>query len=101
MVVIIRSRVTIVTDCQVLTYYMGVSYIPIKQFSVSVYRVYCVSIDNILMCVCEEWADHSGRAFQGMNCLRPRKHWDRGFEFRLRHGCLCAFILCLCRPVCR
>jgi hypothetical protein len=35
-----------------------------------------------------------------MNCLRPLKHWDRGFESHLKHGCLCAFILCLCCPVC-
>jgi hypothetical protein len=31
----------------------------------------------------------------------PLKHWDRGFESHLRHGCLCAFTLCLCSPVCR
>jgi hypothetical protein len=43
-------------------------------------------------------ADHRGRAVWGMDCL---KHWDRGFEFHLWHGCLCAFILCLCCPVCR
>jgi hypothetical protein len=36
-----------------------------------------------------------------MNRLRPLKHWDRGFESHLRHGYLCAFILCLCCPVCR
>jgi hypothetical protein len=28
-----------------------------------------------------------------MNRLRPLKHWDRGFESHLRHGCLCTFIL--------
>jgi hypothetical protein len=37
----------------------------------------------------------SGRAAYGMNCC------DRGFESRSRHGCLYAFILCLCCPVCR
>jgi hypothetical protein len=31
----------------------------------------------------------------------PLKDWDGGFEPQLRHGCLCAFILCLCCPVCR
>jgi hypothetical protein len=36
-----------------------------------------------------------------MNCLCSPKHWDRGFESHSRHGCLCAFILCLCCPVCR
>jgi hypothetical protein len=34
-----------------------------------------------------------------MNRLRPLEHWDRGFESHLRHGCLCAFILCLCCPM--
>jgi hypothetical protein len=29
------------------------------------------------------------------------KRWDRRFESHSRHGCLCAFILCLCCPVCR
>jgi hypothetical protein len=23
--------------------------------------------------------------------LRPLEHWDRGFEYRLRHGCMSAF----------
>jgi hypothetical protein len=27
-------------------------------------------------------AGHSGRAVQGMKCLRPLEHWDRGFESR-------------------
>jgi hypothetical protein len=44
----------------------------------------------------EQLAYHSGRAVQGMNCLRSLKHWGRGFETHSRHGCLCAFILCLC-----
>jgi hypothetical protein len=30
-----------------------------------------------------------------MKCLRPLKHWDRGFESHSRHGCLFLFILCL------
>jgi hypothetical protein len=36
-----------------------------------------------------------------MNCLRSLERWDRGFESHSRHGCLCAFILCLNCPVCR
>jgi hypothetical protein len=32
---------------------------------------------------------------QGMNCLRSLESWDRGFEFHLRRGCLCAFMLCV------
>jgi hypothetical protein len=36
-----------------------------------------------------------------MKCLRPLKHWGRGFESHSRHGCLCAFILCFCCSVCR
>jgi hypothetical protein len=31
-----------------------------------------------------------------MNRPRPREHLDVGFESHSRHGCLCAFILCLC-----
>jgi hypothetical protein len=46
-------------------------------------------------------ADRSGRAVKGMNCLRPLKHWDRGFESHLRYGCPFAFILRLCSPVWR
>jgi hypothetical protein len=46
-------------------------------------------------------ADHSGRAVEGMNCLRSLERWDRGFESHSRYGCLCAFTLCLCCPVCR
>jgi hypothetical protein len=34
-------------------------------------------------------------------CLPPFERWDRGFESHSGHGCLCAFILCLCCPVCR
>jgi hypothetical protein len=29
--------------------------------------------------------------YQGMKCLRPLEHWDRGFESHSRHGRL--FIL--------
>jgi hypothetical protein len=29
------------------------------------------------------------------------ERWDRGFESHSTHGCLCAFILCLCCSVCR
>jgi hypothetical protein len=35
-----------------------------------------------------------------MNCLRSLEHWDLGFDFHSRHGCLCEFILCLCCSVC-
>jgi hypothetical protein len=31
----------------------------------------------------------------------PLGHWDHGIESHLRHGYLCAFILCLCCSVCR
>jgi hypothetical protein len=53
--------------------------------------------DGILHCL----ADNGGRSVWGMNCLRPLEHWGRGFESQLRNGCLCAFILYLCCPVCR
>jgi hypothetical protein len=46
-------------------------------------------------------ADHSGRAVEGMNCFHPFERWDRGFQLKLSHGYLCAYILCLCWPVCR
>jgi hypothetical protein len=35
-----------------------------------------------------------------MKRLRPLEHWGRGFEYHSGHGCLCAFILCLCCRVC-
>jgi hypothetical protein len=41
-------------------------------------------------------ADHSG-----MNCLSSLERWDRTFKSHLTHGCLCAFVLCLCCSVCR
>jgi hypothetical protein len=34
---------------------------------------------------------HSGRAVKGMNRLRSLEHWDRWFELRSRHGCLCVY----------
>jgi hypothetical protein len=40
-------------------------------------------------------------AVWGMNSFRPLEHWGRGFEFHSRHGCLCAFVLCLCCSLCR
>jgi hypothetical protein len=46
-------------------------------------------------------APHSGRAVECMNCVRSLEHWDPGFEYHSGHGCLCAFILCLCYLVCR
>jgi hypothetical protein len=32
---------------------------------------------------------------------RLLEHWNRVFEYHLRHGCLCAFVLCFCYSVCR
>jgi hypothetical protein len=55
----------------------------------------------LFSCLYVSSADHSDRAGQGMNSLRSLEHWDRGFESHSRHGCLCAFILCLCCSVCR
>jgi hypothetical protein len=51
-----------------------------------------------LTCIPEE---NVSRAVWGMDRLRPLEHWDRGFESHSRHGCLSAFILCLCCLVCR
>jgi hypothetical protein len=39
---------------------------------------------------------HSGRAVWAMNCLRSFELWVRGSQHHLGHGCLYAFILCLC-----
>jgi hypothetical protein len=36
----------------------------------------------------------------GMNWLHLLERWVPGFEPHSRHGCLCAFILCLCCSVC-
>jgi hypothetical protein len=33
--------------------------------------------------------------------FRQLEHWDYGFESYSRHGCMCAFILCLYCSVCR
>jgi hypothetical protein len=33
-------------------------------------------------------AAQNGRAVEGMNCLRPLEHWNCGFEYHSRHGCL-------------
>jgi hypothetical protein len=48
--------------------------------------VYCVYLTVLTV----DHADH-------INCLRPLKHCDRGFESHSRHGCMCASILYLCR----
>jgi hypothetical protein len=48
---------------------------------------------QVYMCT---MADRSGRAVWGMKFLRSLEHWDCEFESHSRHGCLCAFILCLC-----
>jgi hypothetical protein len=40
-------------------------------------------------------ADHSGRAVEGMNCLRSLELWDRGFESIPLNAwmfvCVCAY----------
>jgi hypothetical protein len=38
---------------------------------------------------------HSCPAVYGMNYRRPLENWGRGFECHSRHGCLCAFVLCV------
>jgi hypothetical protein len=53
-------------------------------------------IDSSFVSPCSPFnADQSGRAVEGMKCLRPLEHWDRGFESHSRHECLCTFILCV------
>jgi hypothetical protein len=41
---------------------------------------------------------YGGRS-QWPRCVR-REHWDRGFEFHLKHGGLCAFLSCVCVVLC-
>jgi hypothetical protein len=38
--------------------------------------------------------DKSGRAVQGMKCLRSLKHWGPEFQSYWRHGCMCLFCVC-------
>jgi hypothetical protein len=52
------------------------------------YSVILVRTILILMQDITCTADHSGRAFNGMNRLRPLEHLDIGFESNSRHGCL-------------
>jgi hypothetical protein len=35
-----------------------------------------------------------------VNCLRSLEHWDHGFEYHSRHGCLCAHLFCVCAVLC-
>jgi hypothetical protein len=46
------------------------------------------------LCV-EESAELNGHSVWGMNRLPPLEHWDRCFKSSSRHGCLCAFVLCM------
>jgi hypothetical protein len=58
----------------------------------------CFQLENLLSSnVCKMFA------FIGLMIeqkrLRPLEGWDRGFESHSMHGCLSAFILCLCCAV--
>jgi hypothetical protein len=53
------------------------------------------SLGNIYMLIIVAARSEAWTAFTRSN------NWDRGFESHLRHGWLCAFILCSCCPVCR
>jgi hypothetical protein len=47
------------------------------------------------------FADHSGRALYGMNCLHSLDHWGRGFESHSRHECLYFVpLFCVCVVLC-
>jgi hypothetical protein len=56
-------------------------------------RIYLFIQVCIRICI----ADHSGRAGQGVKCLRSLEQWNYGFESHLKHKCLFAFNLCLCQ----
>jgi hypothetical protein len=43
---------------------------------------------------------HTGRSMCLPITVAALNHWDRGFESHMRHGCLCAFILCFCAVLC-
>jgi hypothetical protein len=58
-----------------------------------IYILYWIHVDGIIK------ADHSGRAVLAMNCLRPFKHWNRGFESHLRHD-VCVHLFCVCVVLC-
>jgi hypothetical protein len=59
------------------------------------YRKYVeILLSNFLM------SCHDAHAVKGVNCLCPLEHWGLGFESHSRHGCLRAFVLCLCYLVC-
>jgi hypothetical protein len=54
------------------------------------------STTQILQYIFNWFADHTGRAVQDLNRLRPLEYCGRGFESHWKHECLCAFILRLC-----
>jgi hypothetical protein len=58
-----------------------------------------LSVSSISRMAGVNYAGHSGRTVKGMNSLRSLERWNNGFESNSRHGCLCAFILCLCCSV--
>jgi hypothetical protein len=53
--------------------------------------IFCASTITFRQSQCPRYLRHDR--------LRPLKHWDREFQSKSRHGCLCAFILHLCCPV--
>jgi hypothetical protein len=82
------------TECDIPAHevHMNNTYISVYTYQ----KTHCVPITEIYW-LKQFRADHSGCAVQYMNCLRPFKHRNRGFESHSRHGCLRLF--CLCCPV--
>jgi hypothetical protein len=58
-----------------------------------------VQYRTIARCMADnEKLDNSVSIVTGMNCLRSLEHWDLGFEFNSRHGCL--RLICVCVLLC-
>jgi hypothetical protein len=53
-----------------------------------------INVTNFRLFNCPN-TNYSGRAVEGMKYLRSLKHWNRGFESHLRHGCLCVYSVCV------
>jgi hypothetical protein len=62
----------------------------------------CPAVAKVVLVMYEIlFANHSGRVVSDMNYFHPLSHWGHGFKSHLSHSCLCAFLLCLCCPLCR
>jgi hypothetical protein len=85
------------------------NFVYVIQEFVSKSRVECICWErkcNLANRDTQRRAPNKHNLTQWPRCLRHElssslERWDRGFESHSRHGCLCAFILCLCCSSCR